>query len=43
MFIVNIDTRSHLGELNQRDSNLDLIFSNDSCYNLIRYRQEEDT
>lgn len=41
MFIINSDTMSWMGETGQKDSNIDLIFSNDVSYNLISYRQEK--
>lgn len=40
LFIVNGDTKSRMGSLGQRDSNIDLIFSSGNMVNYIEYSQE---
>lgn len=43
IYVINSDTLSRMGEIGQRDSNIDLIFSSHNVLNLIDYKQEEDT
>lgn len=42
LFIVNFDTKSRVGEIGQRDSNLDLIFCNPKVMHLMSYSQGSD-
>lgn len=43
MFVINNDTKSRMGEIGQRDSNLDLIFGNDRGLNVLEYEQSKDS
>lgn len=42
-FIVNHDTKTRIGEVGQRNTNIDLIFSNSKIFSLIKYKQEEES
>lgn len=43
LFIVNKDTGSRLGEGNQRNSNINLIFYTDNIFDKVHYEQGDDT
>lgn len=43
LFVINYDTISRLGSPSQRDSNIDLLFANDSVIEKISYKQGYDT
>lgn len=43
MFIVNFDTLTRMGEMGQRDSNLDLIWCNSKILDMITYQVGEDS
>lgn len=43
LFVINYDTMSRLGSPSQRDSNIDLLFANDSVMEKISYKQGYDT
>lgn len=42
-FIVNHDTKTRIDEVGQRNTNIDLIFSNSKIFSLIKYKQEEES
>lgn len=42
-FIINHDTKTRIGEVGQRNTNIDLIFSNSKIFSLIKYKQEEES
>lgn len=41
LFIVNYDTKSRMGGVGQKDSNIDLIFCNSKIHNMIFHHQGE--
>lgn len=43
MFIVNHDTKTRIGGIGQKDSNLDLIFCNSRIHHMISYYQGDDS
>lgn len=43
LFVINSDTMSRLDSPLQRDSNIDLMFTNDKILDKMRYRQCADT
>ncbi|KMQ90819.1 rna-directed dna polymerase from mobile element jockey [Lasius niger] len=43
MFVVNSDTLTRIGEGGTRPSNLDLIFSSDRLFSLMKHKQGDDT
>lgn len=43
LYVINEDTKTHVGEARLQDSNLDLIITNKTLYNYIEYRQLCDT
>lgn len=43
MFIVNFDTLTRMGEMGQRDSNLDLVWCNSKILDMITYQVGEDS
>lgn len=43
MFVVNFDTLSRIGEIGQRNSNLDLIWYNSKILDMITYQMGEDS
>lgn len=42
LYVINQDTKSRMGEIGQRDFNLDLIMGNAKVVNAISYKQEID-
>lgn len=43
LYLINGDTMSRMGEGNDKDSNLDLMFATKGVVDTIKYRQEEDS
>lgn len=43
MFVVNYDTLSRIGEIDQRSSNLDLVWCNSQILDMVGYRVGEDS
>lgn len=43
LLIVNDDTKSRMGSLGQRDTNIDLIFASGEMLNYLEYSQEKDS
>lgn len=41
--MVNTDTKTRIGEVGQKDSNLDLIICNDKLYNKVKYKIEKNS
>lgn len=42
LFVINSDTKSRIGEVGQRDPNIDLILGNAKAMNFVTYDQGED-
>lgn len=43
LFVINGDTKSRMGIMGQRDSNIDLIFASEGTLNYLEYFQEKDS
>lgn len=43
LYIVNMDTKSRMGNSGQRDSNLNLVFTSKEIIDVTNYEQMKDT